>query len=116
MLKVGGGGVDSKTTMKKVSEEYKVQSSIKKKSNSSRGGHWYAIPPFRCEPVAKSPSWDAATEQGLSLPGLGLRDERDVGFYIDLQHKYIMVLSSEVILTMGCSTGPGKGFHREEAP
>ena len=63
----------------------------------SMGVHWYDIPSLSFGPVTKYHIRDAVTDQGISLPDIYLKDERDVGFYISLYPQSGMVLGSEGI-------------------
>ena len=61
------------------------------------GGSCSAIPPLSCEPVTQVPIQAAAPAHVSSLPGIVLRDDRDVRFYLRLHPKSVMVLGTEVI-------------------
>ena len=51
-------------------------------SGASRGGHCSIIPTFRYVPLTQASIWAAMNVQCVSLPGLVIIDDMDVGFCI----------------------------------
>ena len=63
------------------------------------GGHWFARPPYRCEPVTQVPIQDSVTMLGSSLTNIVLKDDRDVVFYFPLHPKFVILIVSEGVCT-----------------
>ena len=63
------------------------------------GGHWYEKHPLIFESITNITIPSDTTAQGSSLHGLVIRGEKDVGLYIGLHTKYVMILGLELIWT-----------------